>query len=293
MKEIVIISGKGGTGKTSVTASLAFIAGKDAVIADCDVDAADMHLLLMPDFSKAEDFYSGKIAHINSDICTNCGNCKTVCRFDAINIIEKKHSISDLDCEGCAYCAEICPEKAIEMKDNHTGKLYISRTRLDNTLIHAELSIGAENSGKLVTKVRQEAKLKANENNTSFIIVDGSPGIGCPVIASITGADYIIMVTEPTLSGVHDLKRVYELTKKFEIPTGCIINKCDLNKQITDELKEYLTSENIDMLAELPYDDVFTEAMTVGKTIVEYDKQSIIGDELMKSWKRIKELNLN
>ncbi len=290
MKEIVVISGKGGTGKTSITASLAYLADKDAVIADCDVDAADMHLLLKPDFSKAEDFFSGKIAGIKEDVCTNCGACKDVCRFNAIHIVEDKYTINEIECEGCGYCSHICPVEAIEMNENLTGKLYVSETRLKNTLVHAELRIGAENTGKLVSKVRETAKQFAEINNIPYIIVDGSPGIGCPVIASITGADYIVMVTEPTVSGVHDLKRVHELIKKFGIKSGCIINKYDLNKKVAEELKEYLVAEDVDMLGELIYNEIFTKAVTAGKTVIEEDEKKIISPELLKTWKKIRKL---
>jgi MinD superfamily P-loop ATPase len=291
MKEIVVISGKGGTGKTSISASLAYIAGKEAVIADCDVDAADMHLLLNPNFSYVEDFYSGKMAYIDNMICTNCGECKSICRFDAIQIINANHIINEIDCEGCSYCANICPVEAIEMKDNLTGEFYISKTRLENTLVHAKLRIGAENSGKLVTKVRKEAKKIAEQTNTPFLIIDGTPGIGCPVIASITGADYVVIVTEPTVSGLHDMKRACKLVKDLGIKLGCIINKEDLNKQVSLEIKDFLKENNIELLTELPYDNVFTEAITQGNTVVECSLGSKIYDDLKKCWEKLKNIN--
>lgn len=290
MKEIVIISGKGGTGKTSITASLAYLAQRDAVIADCDVDAADMHLLLMPDRSYSEDFYSGKMASIDSALCTNCGACKEICRFDAIPVIDGKHLINEIDCEGCGYCAKICPVDAIKMNDNLTGKFYISNTCMNNKLVHAELGIAAENSGKLVSKVRQEAQTLAKKTATPYVIIDGSPGIGCPVIASITGADFVIIVTEPTISGFHDLCRVSELVKKFKIQAGCIINKSDLNIDVTEKIKEYIVEEEIELLAELPYDDAFTGAITSGVTVVEYAGDSAIKSTLINSWNKIKML---
>jgi len=288
MKEIVVISGKGGTGKTSITASFAFLSGKDAVIADCDVDAADMHLLLKPDFTSVEDFYSGKLAYINNNICTNCGECASACRFDAIPIINGKYVINQIDCEGCGYCANICPVEAIEMKDNNTGELYISQTRMKNTLVHAQLRIGAENSGKLVTKVRKEAKRIAELTNIPYLIIDGTPGIGCPVIASITSANYVIIVTEPTISGLHDLKRVNKLVKKMGIKSGCIINKEDLNKKVSNEIKGFLKKKNIELLAELPYDNAFTEAMTQGKTVVELENCDKTKDILTNCLRKIK-----
>ncbi len=271
MKEIVVISGKGGTGKTSLTASFAKLAGRNVVVADCDVDAADMHLLLEPDFAKPEDFYSGYIAKINQDECIQCGKCADVCRFDAIPVVREKYIVDPIACEGCGYCARICPTDAIEMNDAYSGKLYISETKNGSPMVHARLGIGSDNSGKLVTKVKSEAKEIAVKENKDFIIVDGSPGIGCPVVSSLSGADFVVLVTEPSVSGFHDLKRVYELLKTFRLKAGCIINKSDLNFQITNEIKTFLEEEDIIHLADLPYDESFTKAMTNGKTIVEFN----------------------
>ncbi|MQY78756.1 MAG: (4Fe-4S)-binding protein [Bacteroidetes bacterium] len=288
MKEIVVISGKGGTGKTSITASFAYLGGKDIVVADCDVDAADMHLLMKPDFAKSEDFYSGEIAIINQDICTACGKCADVCRFDAIPVINNQYIVQPLDCEGCGYCARICPVEAIKMEVQNVGRWYISNTRVGNILVHAKLGIGAENSGKLVAKVKNEAKQIAKENNKDFIIVDGSPGIGCPVVSSLSGANFVVLVTEPTVSGLHDLKRVYELVKKFNIRSGCIINKSDLNTQVSAEIEEFLKKENIIHFSNLPYDEAFTNAMTNGQTIVEYGQNNLTAI-LTDSWNLVKQ----
>ena len=288
MKEIVVISGKGGTGKTSITASFAYLGGKDIVVADCDVDAADMHLLMKPDFAKSEDFYSGEIAIINHDICTACGECADVCRFDAIPVINNQYIVQPLDCEGCGYCARICPVEAIKMEVQNVGRWYISNTRVGNILVHAKLGIGAENSGKLVAKVKNEAKQIAKENNKDFIIVDGSPGIGCPVVSSLSGANFVVLVTEPTVSGLHDLKRVYELVKKFNIKAGCIINKSDINPQVSVEIEEFLKKEKIIHFSNLPYDEAFTNAMTNGQTIVEYGQNNLTAI-LTDSWNMIKQ----
>ncbi|MCK5170024.1 MAG: 4Fe-4S binding protein, partial [Bacteroidales bacterium] len=187
MKEIVVISGKGGTGKTSVTASLAVLAGNDTIVADCDVDAADMHLLMKPVIEKSENFFSGVIAKIDEDKCTNCGICADVCRFNAISIINNQHTVNTLNCEGCGYCEKVCPVEAISMHEQNVGDWYISKTKVENILVHAKLGIGAENSGKLVAKVKNEAKRLAKENNKDYIIIDGSPGIGCPVVSSLSG----------------------------------------------------------------------------------------------------------
>ncbi|MCK5029375.1 MAG: ATP-binding protein [Bacteroidales bacterium] len=287
MKEIVVISGKGGTGKTSVTASLAVLAGNDAIVADCDVDAADMHLLMKPTIEKSENFFSGVIAKIDEDKCTNCGMCADICRFNAIPVINDQHIINTLNCEGCGYCEKVCPVEAISMHEQNVGDWYISKTRIQNILVHAKLGIGAENSGKLVAKVKNEAKRLAEENNKDYIIVDGSPGIGCPVVSSLSGANFVVLVTEPSLSGLHDLKRVYELVKKFNLKAGCIINKYDINQDVTKDIIQFLKDESVEHIANLPYNENFTKAMTVGETIVEYD-QGELKDLIVNSWEDIK-----
>lgn len=287
MKEIVVISGKGGTGKTSVTASFAYLGGNDIVVADCDVDAADMHLILEPDFAKAENFYSGVLAQINPEKCTNCGLCTTKCRYDAIHLINDQHTVHKINCEGCGYCAKICPVGAIDMIEQNVGDWYISTTKVKNTLVHARLGIGAENSGKLVAKVKNEAKQIATENNKDFIVVDGSPGVGCPVVSSLSGANFAVLVTEPSVSGLHDLKRVYELVKKFNIKAGCIINKADINNDVSNEIIQFLKDESIEHIASIPYNENFTNAMTQGKSVVEYDHGEL-ADIIKKSWERIK-----
>jgi len=288
MKEIVVISGKGGTGKTSLTASFAMLGGQDVIVADCDVDAADMHLLLEPDFKVAENFYSGVIAKIDQDICTQCGKCVDVCRFDAIHQIDGDFVVQPLDCEGCGYCARICPADAIIMEEQNVGDWYVSTIKTGSTMVHARLGIGAENSGKLVAKVKNEAKRIADEQQKELVIVDGSPGIGCPVVSSLSGANFVVLVTEPSVSGFHDLKRVYQLVKKFGIKAGCIINKADLNSEITQQIREFIQANDIVLISELPYDESFTEAMTQGKTIVEFDNSNL-QDRIKRSWDKIKE----
>lgn len=292
MKEIVVISGKGGTGKTSITATLAVLAGKNAVIADCDVDAADMHMLMKPVIEKSENFFSGVAAQIDENKCINCGICADVCRFKAIPVINSKHSINTLNCEGCGYCEKVCPVEAISMHEQNVGDWYISKTRIGNTLVHAKLGIAAENSGKLVAKVKNETKKIAERENKKYIIVDGSPGIGCPVVSSLSGANYVVLVTEPSLSGLHDLKRVFELVKKFNLKAGCIINKSDINPEVTNKIIQFLKDESIKHIASLPYDENFTKAMTVGKTIVEYD-HSELKDLLVESWEIVKQEVIN
>jgi len=234
MKQIVVISGKGGTGKTSVTASLAWLAGSRAVVADCDVDAADMHLVTSPVVMEKKDFLSGYEAVIDAEACTGCGECVEVCHFDAIIPDDEVYRVLPLECEGCGYCPRVCPVDAIEMRLLKAGEIYISRTRMNNILVHAALKPGSDMSGKLVAEVRKEARREAEKRGAEYIVIDGSPGIGCPVTASVTGTDYVVMVTEPTLSGMHDMKRVLEVVRNFGIPAGCIINKADINPEITE-----------------------------------------------------------
>ncbi len=272
MKEIVIISGKGGTGKTSITASFAVIGKEKVVVADCDVDAADMHLLMKPDFAQREEFFSGELAVINQEDCIQCGKCAEVCRFDAIPFMNNTYVVDELSCEGCGYCARVCPTDAIMNIQQKVGHWYVSDIKTGSKMVHAKLAIGADNSGKLVAQVKNEAKKIAEESNYDYIIVDGSPGVGCPVVSSLSGANYVVLVTEPTVSGIHDLKRVYELVHKFNLKAGCIINKYDLNLDMTEKIKEYLKEEDINHLADIPYSNEFTKAITNGETIVEYDK---------------------
>lgn len=288
MKEIVVISGKGGTGKTSITASFAYLGGKDLAIADCDVDAADMHLLLEPDFGHQHDFYSGELSAIDASICIGCGKCMSVCRFDAISVEEGIYTIDPLACEGCGYCARICPVKAITNEQPNVGSLYRSKIRTRAEMVHARLAIGADNSGKLVAKVKNISKEVAQQQSRSAALADGSPGVGCPVVSSLSGASFVVLVTEPTVSGVHDLKRVHELVKKFGIKAGCIINKADLNLNMLEELEKFLTEENIVLLGKIPYDEKFTQAMTNGKTVVEYDEH--LGKIISESWEKIKDI---
>lgn len=289
MKEIVIISGKGGTGKTSFAASFAYLEKENAVIADCDVDAANMHLLLDADFRYREDFYSGEVAVIDEEACMNCGECKEVCRFDAITVIDDQHRVDPIACEGCWYCSRICPVEAIDMKTQKIGDFYLSTTKAGSDLVHAKLGFAAENSGKLVTKVKTEAKKLALANKKEFLIVDGSPGVGCPVISSLSGADLAVLVTEATVSGLHDLKRVYTLVKSFNLKAACIINKYDLNAEVTNEIEAFLQEEHIALAAKVAYDETFAKALSQAKTIIEYSNSDLKA-EIEKSWQNIKNI---
>ncbi|MCD4708073.1 MAG: ATP-binding protein [Candidatus Sabulitectum sp.] len=268
MKEIVVISGKGGTGKTSITGCFAALA-ENAILADCDVDAADLHMLLAPEVTKKTDFISGNEAIIREDDCTGCGICMEKCKFNAIEITaEGKYRVDPFGCEGCMVCVEVCPVKAIDFPPNHCGEWYYSHTRF-GPMVHARLGIAQENSGKLVSTVRREAAAKAEELKKDLIIVDGPPGIGCPVIASITGASLLVVVTEPTISGKHDMKRVLELAKHFSVPALVIVNKWDINPGMTAEIEKETLLGDAYPIGRIPYDRAFTAAQINGRTLVE------------------------
>lgn len=271
MKEIVIISGKGGTGKTSVAAALACVSPQPIVVADCDVDASDMHLILKPDNQHSEDYYSGVKAMIDPALCTNCGVCAQICRFEAITVKNGSHLVNQLDCEGCGYCQLVCPVSAITTPTQKVGRVHKAITRIGVPLVHAKLDIGADNSGKLVAKVKRDARALAEQHQCHYILVDGSPGIGCPVISSLSGADLVILVTEPSRSGLEDMKRVWELARRFDLKAACVINKADLNPGLAAEIHTFLKSHRISLLAELPYHQDFTAAITQAVSLVEYD----------------------
>ena len=289
MKEIVVLSGKGGTGKTSITAAWSFLGGSDIVVADCDVDAADMHLLLQPDWAKEETFSSGYKAVINDENCVACGKCKEICRFKAVSEKNRQYSVNELDCEGCGYCYHVCPARAIELIEPIVGNWYVSRTKADNYMVHARLKSGADNSGKLVAKVKKEARNLAEKFKKDIVLVDGSPGIGCPVVSSLSGASSVCLITEPTVSGFHDLIRITELVKNFKLPLSCIINKSDINPEQTGKIRDFLAQEEITHLASLPYDETFTKTMVRGKTILESDRNEL-KNIIKDTWEQIKSL---
>lgn len=268
MRELVVISGKGGTGKTSVTAALAVLAGK-AVVADCDVDAADLHLVLSPRVRERHEFRSGREAVIRREDCSGCGNCLKLCRFGAVKTgAAGAYSIDPVSCEGCGVCVRFCPERAIDFPERLCGEWMISDTRC-GPMVHARLSAAAENSGKLVSTVRREARRVAGEEGRSLIVVDGPPGIGCPVIASLTGASLALAVTEPTLSGEHDLKRVLSLAKHFGIPAAVCVNKWDLNPEMADRIEKKARRAGARPAARIRYDPAVTRAQLLGKAVVE------------------------
>jgi MinD superfamily P-loop ATPase len=269
MKEIVVLSGKGGTGKTSIVASFASLA-QSKVLADCDVDAADLHLLLKPKVKVEKEFWSGQVAFIDEEKCTECGLCQELCRFGAI----KDFKVDPLSCEGCGFCYQVCPVDAIAMKDSMSGHSFISETKY-GYLCHARLGIAQENSGKLVALVRQNAKLIAERENLDYIITDGPPGIGCPVISSLSGASLALLVTEPTLSGIHDLERVIGVCRHFGVPVLVSVNKYDLNEENTYRIESYCGKEGIEVAARIPFDNVMTEAIVQGLPVVEYSDNGV------------------
>jgi len=291
MKELLVCSGKGGTGKTSVVASFAALAAKP-VLADCDVDAADLHLVLTPDIEQRKDFWSGREAVIRQKDCTDCGICQEVCQFDAIQLKPNgdgfaSYEVDPLACEGCGVCVRMCPELAIDFPERICGEWFISKTRF-GPLVHAQLGIAAENSGKLVTLVRSRARDLVEEVEGNLLIVDGPPGIGCPVIASLAGADLVLVVTEPTLSGLHDLERVVQLTRHFNIPVAVCLNKDDLNTTVALSIIDYCEQQGLPVVGQIPYDPQVTTAQLSNRSVVEQG-DSPAAAAIRKVWKQIEQ----
>lgn len=270
MKELVVLSGKGGTGKTSIVGALAALV-PEKVMCDADVDAADLHLLLNPQVQERHDFTAGHKACIDPDQCLKCGECLNWCRFGAIS---DSLVINSLLCEGCGVCFHLCPAQAVRFPDNHCGEWYISRTRF-GSLVHARLGIAEENSGKLVTLVRREARRLADEQNRPWILTDGPPGIGCPVISSLGGAQAVLLVAEPTVSGQHDLERVAALAEHFGMPVLVLVNKADLYWEAAEKIVHFCAGRGYPFLGHLPFDPDFTRAQVEGKTIMEYNNKRL------------------
>jgi len=282
MRELVVISGKGGTGKTSLTASLALI-GQKMVLADCDVDAADLHLLLKPRIQETFPFISGHQAVIDHGRCDHGGLCRSVCRFGAINLVEGEFLVDPVSCEGCKVCVEVCPAGAIDFPESDCGSWFQSGTKA-GPMFHARLKPGAENSGKLVSQVRKGAREKARETGADWILVDGPPGIGCPVISSITGSSAVLIVTEPTLSGRHDLERVLKLAKHFGLDAFVVINKHDINEEVSESIRVMAERYGAGLAGKIPYSTAFSEALIQGLTLVEYRPEGEITRILKDIW---------
>jgi len=297
IKQITVISGKGGTGKTSIVGSLAFLADNSTLV-DCDVDAADLHLILNGKTDSPNEFIGGIKAEINPEKCMGCGICEDLCRFDAVKSTGTNPVIYDMQeftidkdaCEGCGVCAEFCPDKAIELKEATSGNWFFTDTKY-GPMFHAKLGIAEANSGRLVSLLRNKAYEYSKENNFNTIIIDGPPGIGCPVIASLTGVDYVLIITEPTTSAIHDMLRLVELTQHFRIKTGICINKYDLNESLANRIKEIANENKIEVLASIPYDTAITEAQIEGIPYLEY-KNNGISKHFENLWRNLnKEIN--
>ena len=286
MKEITILSGKGGAGKTSVAAALASLA-ENSVFCDCDVDAADLHLILTPKIREEHEFDSGSLAVINSELCTNCGLCEESCRFDAIHPNQNDlPEVNPFQCEGCRLCERICPAGAITTVENTNNRWFVSDTRF-GPMVHARMGAGEENSGRLVTEIRRKAKEIALNQNAATIISDGPPGIGCPVIASLTGTDLVLMVIEPSVSGLHDAQRMYELVQSFRLPVFAVINKFDINREITQRTENFLAKNKIPLLGKIPFETDLVESMIHAKTITEFAPNNSVSKELETIWQKI------
>jgi MinD superfamily P-loop ATPase len=285
MNEIVILSGKGGTGKTSLSAAFATIQ-KNIIVADCDVDGSDLHLILQPENDRTERFVTGHKAIIDYNSCTNCGLCVDYCRFDAISLKNDQVIISEIACDGCKLCSRICPSSSIQMIPNDKSYWYVGNYR-NGRMVHAHLAPGEENSGKLVNVVRENARNIALEGGYDKIIIDGPPGIGCPVISSVTGASKAIVVTEPTNSGFHDMKRVLEITANFKVNTFVVINKYDLNESISDKINNWCNENRIPALGKIPFDTQIVEAMINCQSIVEWKPESETSKEIISIYNTI------
>ncbi|HAG11314.1 MAG TPA: (4Fe-4S)-binding protein [Desulfotomaculum sp.] len=281
MKELVVVSGKGGTGKTCITGSFAALA-QNKVLVDCDVDAANLHLLLGPTQNDQQPFYGMPKAVIDKEKCSECGICADLCRFDAI----KEFEVNSLACEGCAVCYHACPNGAIQMAEHLSGYLYISDTRFGR-LVHARLGIGEGNSGKLVAAVRQQARKITEDNRCDLIITDGPPGIGCPVISSLSGADLALIVTEPTLSGLHDMERVLTLVDHFEGKAAVCINKFDLSISNTEEIQQICKEKGVPVVGKIPYDREVIKAVRAGRPVVDYTSGKV-KDKIIALWDETK-----
>jgi len=283
--EIAVISGKGGTGKSSIAAAFATLNG-EVVVADCDVDAANLYLLFNPTHEEEVAYIGGNKAVINYDLCTTCGICESYCRFDAISVINSKVVISGISCDGCFLCSHICPESAIKMAQNDKSRMYSGSFR-NGKMVYGRLAPGEENSGKLVNTVREKAKQSAEENGLEIIILDGPPGIGCPVISTITGVDKVVIVTEPTISGLHDMQRTVEIVQKFSLPAFVIINKYDLNSDMSDQIEDWCRQNRITIAGLLPFDRQMVEAMIMGKRITEFNPDNGISKKIKIIWNKI------
>src|SRR6056297_228665 len=267
-KQVAIISGKGGTGKTTLAGSLSVLF-ENHIIADCDVDSSNMHLILKPKINETKQYKAGHKAEIVESKCIGCGKCQQVCRYNAIYKKENgKYSVDSFACEGCKACVLVCPTKAVDFVLNHPGDYFISETKY-GPFVHAELKPGEEMSGGLVAQVRKQALKMAVDERKAFVIIDGAPGIGCPATSSLTGTDYAILVTEPTVSGIHDMERMMEVIKHFKIPFSVVINRYDMNEEKSKEIEEFCNQKNISVLGKIAFDKAVNRANSNEMPVVE------------------------
>lgn len=285
MKEIAVVSGKGGTGKSSISAAFATL-GSPIMLADCDVDAANLYLLFEPEQKEEIVYIGGNKAVVNHSLCNMCRICVTQCRFDAISAHDNRIVINETSCDGCFLCSRICPEGAIRMEKSDKSRLFAGSFR-NGQMVYGRLAPGEENSGKLVSMVREKAKSLAKENNLDTIILDGPPGIGCPVISTLTGVSRVVIVTEPTISGFHDMTRIIEIVQKFKIQPLIIINKFDLNQEMADEISEWCNQKGIVVVGCLPFSVDFVDAMVQQKSIIEYNNNTKISDAIRLIYNKI------
>lgn len=283
--EIAIISGKGGTGKSSISAAFATLS-QQVILADCDVDAANLYILFNPTHEEEQIFVSGQKAVIDYNKCRNCGSCLDSCRFGAISLSDGEIVISDILCDGCKLCSRICPFEAINMENEDKSRMYAGSFR-NGKMVYGRLSPGEENSGKLVNMVRNKAKQLSKDHQLETIIIDGPPGIGCSAISTITGVDHVVIVTEPTISGLHDMKRALEITSNFKLKTWVLVNKSDLNTDLTHQIEAYCQQKNIVVAGKFPFDRLVVDAMVNCKSIVEYAPDSDVAKMIRESYKLI------
>lgn len=291
MKQLVILSGKGGTGKTSITAAFSHLAASGplagkVILADADVDAANLELVLQPCLREEQDFQGGKVAVINQETCAACGDCQAVCRFDAINQIDGQYVADPIACDGCAACVYQCPTESIVMQPQVAGKFYHSESRY-GPLYHANLYPGQENSGKLVTLVKQRARLQALDENRELVIVDGPPGIGCPVISAVSGADLALVVAEPTVSGAHDMRRALETLKHFGVRALVAVNKADIFPAAADEIEAFCRQQGIETVGRIPFDLTVASAMVAGEAVTAFQPQAPASVAIRRVWERV------
>lgn len=286
VKQVSIVSGKGGTGKTTLSAAFSYLA-QNALIADCDVDAPNLHLILKPDIVKKFDYFGSKKAFLKQDLCVQCGLCFNICRFEAIEFKDNSYKVKDYACEGCGACTIVCPTKALSLEKKLNGEFFESTTKF-GYMAHALLNPGEETSGGLISEVRKLSMSIAYQKKIPLIIIDGAPGIACPATSSIVGSKYVIVVSEPTMSGLHDLKRMVDTVKHFKIPLGIVINKYDINENQSDAICHYAKEEKIEIIGKIPYDNAIVRATQQAESLINYDCESANAIKII--WEKVQKI---